>query len=234
MGWPLFFQGNQYFCSEEHSDSKGECILKSACKAGEEINISGRETLIKEFNLICQKTDTISYSNSMLFLSMVVSGFIFPVLSDNKGRKIALILAFLISGISIFLAGFSRSFFFWQICITVAGFGISGVEIVSLVYVSEISAKRYRNHAMVALTTVWAVSQVFLGMIFTLVSNWRYIFTLVMGSPYLLSLILSMFIFYETPRYLLSKTEFEVENFLNNFYFFSKIFAEKNFRKQRK
>lgn len=184
--------------------------MKRACKAGDDISIQGRNTLVKDFGLICSRADTISYSNSILFLSMVVSGFVFPLVSDYKGRKIALILGFFISGASIFAAGFASSFFFWQICIAIAGFGISGVEIVSLVYVSEISASRYRNHAMVALTTIWAVSQVFLGVIFTLVNNWRYIFTLVMGSPYLISLVLSIFVFFETPRYYLSIANFDV------------------------
>lgn len=210
MGWPLFFQGNRYRCSDKYTLEDGECNLKLACKAKDTILIEGRETLVKDFGLICSKADTISYSNSILFLSMVVSGFVFPLISDYRGRKIALLLGFFISGVSIFAAGFASNFFFWQVCIAVAGFGISGVEIVSLVYVSEISASRYRNHAMVALTTIWAVSQVFLGVIFTLVNNWRYIFTLVMGSPYLISLVISVFVFYETPRYYLSIANFEV------------------------
>lgn len=124
MGWPLFFQGNQYYCSKENTDGSGECILKKACKSGESIDIQGRETLIKEFDLICEKTNKISYSNSLLFLSMVVSGFIFPILSDNKGRRIALLIAFFTSGISMFLAGFSNSFFFGKfvLLLQVSGF----------------------------------------------------------------------------------------------------------------
>lgn len=212
MGWPLFFQGNKFYCSKENSDGDGECILKAACRNKEDIRIEGRDTLIKEFNLICEKADLVSFSNSILFLSMVVSGFIFPVLSDIKGRKITLILGFFISGISIFIAGFSNTFFFWQICIAMAGFGISGVEIVSLVYVSEISAKRFRNHAMVALTTVWALSQIILGIVLAVINNWRYMFILIMGSPYLLIVLMAYFIVYETPRYLLSKADFEVKN----------------------
>jgi MFS family permease len=212
MGWPLLFQGNHFTCpAPYHLPGSLECNLEAACKAAPlSIQIKGKMTLTKEFRLICQKSELVSFANSLLFLSMVFSGFIFPLLSDLKGRKASLILASFFASGALVAASFVNSFLKWYICIAVAGFGIAGVEIISLVYVSEISAKRFRNHAMVALTTMWAVSQVFLGVIFEFVANWRWIFLGVIGAPYLVCSLLGWGMMLETPRYLLSMKEFEV------------------------
>eukprot|EP01016_Furgasonia_blochmanni_P009277 TRINITY_DN1383_c0_g1_i15.p1 TRINITY_DN1383_c0_g1~~TRINITY_DN1383_c0_g1_i15.p1 ORF type:complete len:392 (-),score=26.03 TRINITY_DN1383_c0_g1_i15:97-1272(-) len=103
-----------------------------------------------------------------------------------------------------------------------AGMGLSGFEIVSLVYVSEISAERFRNFSGVILTAVWAAAQVILTTMVYYVTDWRYLLTGVIGIPFLLSLILIKKYLYETPRYLTSKKRFmEARLILNNIALFN-------------
>ena len=55
MGWPLYFDGNEFECRSE----KGvfvPCDLKKACKferLEENVRITGKQTLTREFYLIC-------------------------------------------------------------------------------------------------------------------------------------------------------------------------------------
>lgn len=55
MGWPLYFEGNDFMCKDEFGYYK-TCDLKVACKEGrsDEIIIIGKNTLVKDFRLICE------------------------------------------------------------------------------------------------------------------------------------------------------------------------------------
>lgn len=145
---------------------------------------------------------------------MMVSGIIAPVLGDKRGRKIALIVSIIIAATAVIALGLSPNIVFACGCFFFAGVGFAGIEIVSLVYSTEISGKRFRNHSMVALNIVWAVSQVLLGFIYNFVNYWRYVFIGLMGVPCVLCLLAALYIFDETPRYLAINHRYEVANFL--------------------
>jgi MFS family permease len=90
-----------------------------------------------------------------------------------------------------------------------AGIGLGGMEVISFVYVSEISATNFRNNAHVALISIWAAAQILMGVIFKMVGYWRYMFGYGMGLPLVFCFILAWFWLDETPRYLVSKKRFE-------------------------
>jgi len=205
MGWPLFFTGNTYTCDAAYSYQNGECNVDRACRDNSEITINGHRSIVQEFGLVCEKANWITFSNTVFFFSLILSGLVFPFVSDLKGRKLSMLVGFLITTVALCIASGSQNIILWVVSVCFAGFGLSGIEIISLVYVSEISAKRYRNHAMVALTTMWALSQVLLGIIFSFQDYWRYIFLATMAAPYFLCLGIGYFLILETPRYLLSK-----------------------------
>ena len=140
---------------------------------------------------------------------MFVSGLIVPIYTDLKGRRLALCVSVMVTGVSIIVLGLSPGVVFACICFFVVGFGFASIEIVSLVYCSEISGKRFRNHSMVALITVWGLSQVILGFIFAFMDYWRYIFIFVIGVPCLLCSVGAFVYFDETPRYLATKLMFD-------------------------
>lgn len=158
MGWPLLFSGNTYKCESKYSNWEGECNIDKACAANAPIEILGSYTVTQDFKLICDRASWKAFANTMFFFSTILSGILFPFLSDSRGRLLALQFALAAGGAAFFAAGLAPSVFYWTIAVSVVGFAISGLEIVSLVFVAEISAKRFRNHAMVALTTMWAVS----------------------------------------------------------------------------
>ena len=161
MGWPLFFTPKEFECSQEYRLSDGSCDFEKICNSEailkEKFNQKSN-TIIYEFSLYCDRYSWVAFCKSTFFMSMIVSDIFFSILSDVKGRKPALLLSMVLSSLSLLLIPLSPNIAIWTVLIAIAGFGTAGLEIISLVYVSEISAKRFRNHAMVALTAMWAVS----------------------------------------------------------------------------
>lgn len=131
-----------------------------------------------------------------------------------------MLIGVVISGAALTICGFVHKFNLWMVGIGIAGFGLSGLEITSLVYVSEISGKRFRNNSNVVLNIAWGLSQVLLGIIFPLLQNWRFVFVGVMGVPFLGLVLVGFWIFDETPRYLVNKHKIDV----SGYNFFIKIF----------
>ena len=161
MGWPLFFTPKEYECSVEFRQEGGGCDFEKICNSEaiqREIFNQKSNTMIYEFSLYCDRYTWVAFCKSAFFMSMIVSDIFFSILSDISGRKPALLLSMVLSSVSLLLIPLSPNIEIWTILISIAGFGTAGLEIISLVYVSEISAKRFRNHAMVALTAMWAVS----------------------------------------------------------------------------
>lgn len=218
MGWPLYFDGNEYKCK----NSSGEyvpCDIKTACKNEDkgDIQIVGTRTLTYEFHLICNNGSIllpvaawIPFANSLYFFGMIMSGLSISILSDWKGRRPLLLISMLISTVSMCLMGVAPNILVCCVLFFFSGFGFAAQEVLSLVYSSEISGKRFRNHSMVILMVVWGASQVLLGFLFNFISYWRYIFVFVIGVPCGLSLIIAYFFLDETPRYLVSRMKFDV------------------------
>ena len=77
----------------------------------------------------------------IITLGAFISGLIFPIISDRKGRKYALNLAIVIGGLSMFFAGFSPNFTVFLVLLFFAGFGLFGFETLTLVCINEISGK---------------------------------------------------------------------------------------------
>lgn len=210
MGWPLYFDGNTYLCRNAEGQYES-CDLKTACRTEDhsQIIIQGRMTLTKEFRLICGASTWIPFASTVYFCGMLVSGVMVPILGDSRGRRISLLWSIFIAAASVIALGLSPNIVIATGFFLGAGIGFSGIEIVSFVYSTEISGKRFRNHSMVALQIFWAVSQVLLGSIFQFVDYWRYLFIGLMGVPCLLCLLVGWYLLDETPSYLVSHGNYE-------------------------
>lgn len=150
------------------------------------------------------------FASTIYFGGMLISGIIVPIIGDSKGRRISLLTSIFIAAASVIAIGFSPNIVIAAGLFLGAGIGFSGIEIVSFVYSTEISGKRFRNHSMVALQISWAVSQVILGFLFRFVDYWRYIFIGMIGAPCLLCFFLGWYLLDETPSYLVSHGQCEV------------------------
>jgi len=95
-----------------------------------------------------------------------------------------------------------------MVFIFLAGLGVSGFETLAYVYTSEVSGGRFRNFSVVTLGTVFALAQVFTSPVFYIGGDWRNILVIIIGIPFLISLLPTIGLVYETPRWLVSRKQF--------------------------
>ena len=94
----------------------------------------------------------------MIYISNILSGFIYPILSDRKGRKFTVIFSGILSSFCLFLAAFSKHFSLWIFLVFIAGMSFGGMEITGRVYLSEISGKNFRYNSNAILNITFAGS----------------------------------------------------------------------------
>lgn len=120
-----------------------------------------------------------------------------------------MVFAVLMGSCSVIISGLVESVYLFMICIFVAGLCLNGFETIVLVYITEISGKRFRNISAVVLATVWAAAQIFFSPISYFINNWRILISCAIGIPLLISTILAGCFLVESPRYLLTKNRFK-------------------------
>lgn len=107
------------------------------------------------------------------------------------------------------MCGLTLNIYTLILTIFFSGWSLTGLEITSVVYVSEIGGERFRKFSLSILMLGWAFAQIVFPSIFYFVNNWRLVFIFVMGVPLILLSLISYFILDETPRFLVSKKRYE-------------------------
>jgi MFS family permease len=75
--------------------------------------------------------------------------------------------------------------------------------------VTEISGPRFSNIAQSFLILIWALSQVFLGIVLPFFSYWRVAFLVILVLPIACTTLMISLLIYESPRYLYSQGKYE-------------------------
>ena len=131
------------------------------------------------------------------------------------GRKKILIFAsslgyfFKYRGGFVVLCGFTYNIYTLILTIFFSGWSLTGLEITTLVYVSEIGGDRFRKFSLSILMIGWAFAQIIFPSVIYFVNNWRITFIFVIGVPLIILSIIGNFILDETPRYLVSIKRYE-------------------------
>ena len=143
MGMPILFAPPDFLCLVQDGEGStyAACTELQACAQKDTFTIGANSprSLTTSFRLYCEKKYLIGLSGSMFFLGATIAGFFFPQYSEAHGRKKAIHLALFLSGTSILVAGLTQSIGQFMFFLITAGMGLNGFEILSLVYVTEIS-----------------------------------------------------------------------------------------------
>ncbi|EGR27677.1 major facilitator superfamily protein, putative [Ichthyophthirius multifiliis] len=89
------------------------------------------------------------------------------------------------------------------------GFGMNGYECIILVYCTEISARRFRDISVNVLQIMWAFGQFLIPLTNSITDYWRFLYIYCVGLPLVLSIILTYIFFCESPRYYVSKGQYQ-------------------------
>lgn len=155
------------------------------------------------------------YLGSIIFVGMLVGGWLWGTLADRYGRKSTLMVALLLNSIAGFLSAFSPTLSWMMAWRFLAGLGVGGSVPVIFTFFSEMVPSKERGHFMVFLAMFWMVGSVLtaglawsilpldtVGLAGREVPSWRF-FTAVCALPALLCVAM-LCLTPESARFLLS------------------------------
>jgi MFS family permease len=114
-----------------------------------------------------------------------------------------ILVVLILSIVAMLLCAWAPSFDIFTVSYFFTGFFLFGYETTVYIYISEISAVRFKTISINMLTMVWAGTPMFLVLL-RYIPTWRYSFCL-FALIWLGTLPFAYFCFLESPRFLLSK-----------------------------
>ncbi|XP_051940762.1 solute carrier family 22 member 7-like isoform X3 [Hippocampus zosterae] len=183
-----------------------------------------KSTLATEWDLVCERKRLNKSTATIFFLGVMFGAAVIGHLSDRFGRKIMLLVSFLITSIFGFASALSSSYVMLAVMRFLTGFGASGVSIVGVVLTIEWADIKHRSSLLILLSMDWSIGSVLLGAFAYLVNDWRYLMA-VSTIPLLPALIYWWWI-PESARWLVSQGKIDPA------YLYLSKCAEVNGRKQ--
>ncbi|KAJ8361533.1 hypothetical protein SKAU_G00180580 [Synaphobranchus kaupii] len=145
-------------------------------------------TIATEWDLVCDKRSLSKATATIFFVGVMIGALLFGSLSDRYGRKSMLLVSYL-SGIVFGLASaFSSSFLMFAIMRFFTGFGIAGINIISIVLSLEWVDIEHRKLVGVINSMAWTFGSLLLSGIAYSVTDWRWLMVAV-TSPLALAVV---------------------------------------------
>uniref|UniRef100_A0A3Q2ZC58 Solute carrier family 22 member 6 n=1 Tax=Kryptolebias marmoratus TaxID=37003 RepID=A0A3Q2ZC58_KRYMA len=165
-------------------------------------NTTFKTTLATEWDLVCEKKSMNRATATIFFMGVMAGAAALGYLSDRFGRKITLLVSYIIIAVFGFASAFSYNFSMFAAMRFFTGFGLSGLSIVSYVLCIEWMDIKHRTEATVLMSLDWSFSTSLLPAVAYLVNDWRYL-TATVITPVLVAMI-SWWWVPESARWLIS------------------------------
>ncbi|GBN42051.1 Organic cation transporter protein [Araneus ventricosus] len=172
-----------------------------------------KNTIVNEWDLVCDREWLVSMSKTVYMLSYFLSSLINGQLSDRFGRRKVLIFCLSWFLAFVFLTLLSTNIAMFMVFRFLSTFGITSVFVNSTVILAELVSAKYRVIYCLTYKYGWSLGYLLLPLIAWLVPNWFWLH-FVVSFPCIL-LLSVLWIVPETPRWLLIKRKFpELEKLL--------------------
>ena len=172
------------------------------------LNSQVNKTAVTEFNWVCHSSWIGSFSVTIYMAGIMAAGFVFGIASDLMGRKVCVLVAFVIEIAAGLLSALAPN----EICFLVArgllGFGCYGRNITGFLIAIETVGTKYRAIMGVAVQLGWATGTILLPPIAYYTQNYRTLI-LITTLPEIAWFIWMIFLIPESPRWLLNKRRYE-------------------------
>jgi len=171
--------------------------------------------------------------SAILFVGMMIGGYVWGSLGDTLGRRVVLINAMLVNAAAGFISSFSQDYYVFLALRFVSGVGVGGSIPVVWTYFAEFQPSARRGAALSLLASFWMVGNITVaGLAWAIIpsnigwsdpagfqyNSWR-IFVAVSALPSLLVAVALVFM-PDSPRFLLCKgREDETLGVLRRIYF---------------
>ncbi|XP_059149760.1 synaptic vesicle glycoprotein 2C-like isoform X2 [Physella acuta] len=98
--------------------------------------------------------------NSIVFLGMLVGGYVWGSLADKWGRRNILVWSLLVNGLGNLGSSVSQTFWLFLVCRFVSGIGVGGSMPVVFTYYTEFQHKSRRGAMISVLATFWMAGNI--------------------------------------------------------------------------
>lgn len=164
-------------------------------------------TIISEWDLICERSWLSSFTQTMLQLGILIGSFIFGYMSDRYGRKNTFLVAIFGTIVSGLIIPFSPSYEVFTGLRTLLGITTAGTMVVSFVIIMESVGPNYREIAGCLYQIPFVIGHTSVPLFAYYFRSWN-TYTLALGIPPLIYLGY-FFTLTESPRWLVSKGRVE-------------------------
>uniref|UniRef100_A0A1B0DPS5 Major facilitator superfamily (MFS) profile domain-containing protein n=1 Tax=Phlebotomus papatasi TaxID=29031 RepID=A0A1B0DPS5_PHLPP len=178
------------------------------CHDGWEFNETNtRSSIVLDFNLVCNWDIYPTLGLSALNFGGPIGVYLFGVLNDRAGRRIAYFCCLATLLLGSFLTAISTDFWTWAISRAVVGLTIPAVYQIPFILALELVGPAYRSFVTVMTCTFYTFSLMMLAGITAVIDDWRAL-SLYTSMPFILY-FLYVFLMPESPRWLLAQGRLE-------------------------
>ncbi|EGT50259.1 hypothetical protein CAEBREN_28887 [Caenorhabditis brenneri] len=163
------------------------------------------ESVQVEFNYICDDAKKVKNTITIQTFGVLVGAAIFGQVSDNFGRRKALIISCIGNAIFNLVTSYSPDLFYFVVWRTVANVFAGGITVVQMVYMVENIPRKDRMWIQNSIT--WSPNLILFPYIAYLSHDWRTL-SVVIAAASLLSFF-ALILLEESPRWLVQKGNFE-------------------------
>ncbi|ESO84003.1 hypothetical protein LOTGIDRAFT_107933 [Lottia gigantea] len=164
-------------------------------------------TIVSEFNLVCDKAIYRSHANMVLLVGFMVSSLVIGTLSDIVGRRVGVYISFACIIGSQFGTAFTPNFTILLVCRFLNGFGDIGLFMTSFVLALELVGVSKRTLAGMVVELFFCVGLFLTAILAYFIRSWQ---TLQLAVNNFRSMVFCFFSFVpESARWLISKGKTE-------------------------
>jgi MFS family permease len=115
-----------------------------------------------------------AYINAIFIFGWAFGGFVWGIISDRIGRKKSLLMSIAFYGVFTVLTGMMPNWWLMVICRFLSGFGVGGVLVVSIIFMSEIWPASSKAIYIGILSIAFPIGIFSAGLINYLIAYWRF------------------------------------------------------------
>ncbi|XP_075440290.1 solute carrier family 22 member 7-like [Ascaphus truei] len=166
-------------------------------------NSTFTSTTVTQWDLVCDRKGLNQALATFFFIGVTVGAITIGYLSDRFGRRVMLLLSFLISLVFGGLSAGSVSYPMLAVSRSLCGVGLSGLSIITVALSVEWVGPQHRTFAGILTSLCWSTGNVFLALLGYLLRDWRSLLITV-TAPCVLGVI-SIWWLPESARWLLAR-----------------------------
>lgn len=200
MGQPYLFMSPRFECQDPRDPSRViECTeLEQGCKK-KIVKPNSQHSVVFEFGLYCENSNLVYIASCITFTMAAILSLLFAQFAEYRGRKLALLCAYMLGAVSIFLAPLMSNYWYVVLFYGLAVSGFWSYTTITIVLLAETSSLKYMQYTTTGLMIIWASSEALVPPLSYLFRNWRTFSIIFIALPAIINFGFFYHV-YESPR----------------------------------